>query len=165
MATVKDPICGKDVDTLRARAVGIYGGVTYYFCSQECKAKYVDPRKTPRGPEPTKPMPLPNVKPAAMKEPTPTRKDPTPSRKDPTPPPRPERRDPSLEELPPMAETSGGDDDALPDLTPAKPRAVHSPSVIAEVRELKKSNRVWVVIIVILAALVVAAAVLSLRHP
>ena len=42
---VKDPICGKDVDTLRARAVGIFGGVTHYFCSQECKAKYVDPRK------------------------------------------------------------------------------------------------------------------------
>ena len=43
---VKDPICGKDVDTLRARAVGIFGGVTYYFCSQECKAKYVDPRQS-----------------------------------------------------------------------------------------------------------------------
>ena len=42
---VKDPICGKDVDTLRARAVGIFGGVTYYFCSQECKSKYIDPRK------------------------------------------------------------------------------------------------------------------------
>ncbi|HWE28016.1 MAG TPA: YHS domain-containing protein [Polyangia bacterium] len=41
---VKDPICGKDVDTLRARAVGIFGGVTYYFCSQQCKGKFVDPR-------------------------------------------------------------------------------------------------------------------------
>jgi P-type Cu+ transporter len=41
---VKDPICGKQVDTLRARAVGIFGGVTYYFCSQECKGKFVDPR-------------------------------------------------------------------------------------------------------------------------
>ena len=46
---VKDPICGKDVDTLRARAVGIFGGVTYYFCSAECKAKYVDPRKSDGG--------------------------------------------------------------------------------------------------------------------
>ena len=45
---VKDPICGRDVDTLRARAVGIFGGVTYYFCSAECKAKYVDPRRAPR---------------------------------------------------------------------------------------------------------------------
>jgi YHS domain-containing protein len=42
---VKDPVCGKDVDTLRARAVAIFGGVTYYFCSAECKAKYADPRK------------------------------------------------------------------------------------------------------------------------
>lgn len=45
---VKDPICGKDVDTLRARAVGIFGGVTYYFCSADCKAKYKDPRQAPR---------------------------------------------------------------------------------------------------------------------
>ena len=42
---VKDPICGKDVDTLRARAVGIFGGVTYYFCSAGCKARFVDPRQ------------------------------------------------------------------------------------------------------------------------
>jgi YHS domain-containing protein len=42
---VKDPICGKDVDTLRARAVAIFGGVTFYFCSPECKAKYRDPRQ------------------------------------------------------------------------------------------------------------------------
>jgi YHS domain-containing protein len=48
--TVKDPICGKDVDTLRARAVGIFGGLTYYFCSAECKSKFVDPRKTTRDP-------------------------------------------------------------------------------------------------------------------
>ncbi len=47
---VKDPICGKEVDPLRARAVGIFGGVTYYFCSQECKARFKDPRKTPREP-------------------------------------------------------------------------------------------------------------------
>jgi YHS domain-containing protein len=47
---VKDPICGKEVDTLRARAVGIFGGVTYYFCSPECKSKFQDPRKTPRDP-------------------------------------------------------------------------------------------------------------------
>jgi YHS domain-containing protein len=45
---VKDPICGKAVDTLRARAVGIFGGVTYYFCSAECKAKFVDPRQAAR---------------------------------------------------------------------------------------------------------------------
>ncbi|MDB4967764.1 MAG: hypothetical protein JWN44_3453 [Myxococcales bacterium] len=43
---VKDPICGKDVDTLRARAVGIFGGVTYYFCSADCKSKFNDPRQS-----------------------------------------------------------------------------------------------------------------------
>src|SRR5439155_7947417 len=44
------PVCGKDVDPLRARAVGIFGGVTYYFCSQDCKARFKDPRKVPREP-------------------------------------------------------------------------------------------------------------------
>lgn len=48
---VKDPVCGKLVDPLRARAVGIYGGVTRYFCSAECKAKYADPRQD-EGPPP-----------------------------------------------------------------------------------------------------------------
>jgi YHS domain-containing protein len=43
---VKDPICGKEVDTLRARAVGIFGGVTYYFCSADCKSKFTDPRQS-----------------------------------------------------------------------------------------------------------------------
>ncbi len=42
---VKDPICGKDVDTLRARAVAIFGGVTYYFCSSDCKSQFKDPRQ------------------------------------------------------------------------------------------------------------------------
>jgi YHS domain-containing protein len=41
---VLDPVCGKPVDPLRARAVGIYAGITRYFCSQECKAKFSDPR-------------------------------------------------------------------------------------------------------------------------
>jgi YHS domain-containing protein len=42
------PICGKDVDPLRARAMGIFGGKQFYFCSQDCKAKFADPRKAPR---------------------------------------------------------------------------------------------------------------------
>src|SRR5205823_6140000 len=33
-------------DTLRARAVGIFGGVTYYFCSADCKSKFKDPRQS-----------------------------------------------------------------------------------------------------------------------
>src|SRR4029079_9237187 len=44
-AEIRDPVCGKTVDPLRARAVGIYGGVTHYFCSAECKARFNDPRK------------------------------------------------------------------------------------------------------------------------
>jgi YHS domain-containing protein len=174
MATVKDPICGKDVDTLRARAVGIYGGVTYYFCSKECKEKYVDPRKAPREaastPAVAKPAPAPKLvakAPPARKDPTPApKKDPTPApKKDPTPAKK-EREDSSLDMLPLKMEAAGGDDDEpLPDLTPDKPhRTPSSPSVIAEIGEMKKESRRWAVIIVILAALVVAAAVLSLRN-
>jgi YHS domain-containing protein len=63
---VQDPICGKQVDTLRARAVGIFGGVTYYFCSAECKSKFKDPRQgngpaplvERRKPEPVRAEPL-----------------------------------------------------------------------------------------------------------
>ena len=156
MATVKDPICGKDVDTLRARAVGIFGGVTYYFCSQECKSKYVDPRKTPRAPSPpapdaTKPMPIAaQAKPIAAQAKAAKANEP--------------RKDPSLEELPPMKQEAGGDDEPLPDLTPAAPRPTPSPSVIADLREVKQTGRKWTWIVVILAALVVAAAVLSLRN-
>src|SRR5207248_1939812 len=59
-------ICGKQVDTLRARAVGIFGGVTYYFCSAECKSKFKDPRQASgppplverRKPEPARDEPL-----------------------------------------------------------------------------------------------------------
>ncbi len=40
MASVIDPVCGKPVDALRARAVGIFHGVTHYFCSPECKAEF-----------------------------------------------------------------------------------------------------------------------------
>jgi YHS domain-containing protein len=59
---IKDPVCGKEVDPLRARAVGIFGGVTYYFCSQDCKARFKDPRKVPR--EPTRDI---SVKPTVTK--------------------------------------------------------------------------------------------------
>jgi len=53
ISDVRDPVCGKKVDPLRARAVGIFGGVTQYFCSPECKARYVDPRRAdPDAPPP-----------------------------------------------------------------------------------------------------------------
>jgi YHS domain-containing protein len=51
-ADIKDPVCGKPVDPLRARAVGIFGGVTHYFCSAECKARFADPRRAPGGAPP-----------------------------------------------------------------------------------------------------------------
>jgi YHS domain-containing protein len=158
MATVKDPICGKDVDTLRARAVGIFGGQTYYFCSPECKAKYVDPRKTPR-PEPAKSAPV-----AVAKAPAAVAKAPGVAKPESKTEAKAERKDPSFEELPPMAAEPAGGDVDQPDLTPAKPVKDHSPSVVAEVQELKKDSRRWAYIIVILAALVVAAVVLSLRN-
>ena len=66
-----DPICGKPVDPLRARAVGIFGGVTYYFCSADCKSKFQDPRRTPR-PEaapPTKAQKAQRQKPEIEAEP------------------------------------------------------------------------------------------------
>ena len=47
---MRDPVCGKVIDPLRARAVGIYGGVTHYFCSPECKGSYGDPRTAPTVP-------------------------------------------------------------------------------------------------------------------
>lgn len=47
---VKDPVCGRPVDPLRARAVGIFNGVTQYFCSQECKTQFGDPRLGPTAP-------------------------------------------------------------------------------------------------------------------
>jgi YHS domain-containing protein len=178
MATVKDPICGKDVDTLRARAVGIFGGQTFYFCSQDCKSKYVDPRKGPR-PEVKKPEPAPQLqlkkpelkKPPEAKKPAepkteakPEPKKPEAKKADPPPEPKPARKDPSFEELPPMVSEPAGGDLDLPDLTPVKPVRNHSPSVMAELGDLKKESRRWAVIIVILAALVLAAVVLSLRN-
>ena len=48
-AANKDPVCGKIVDPLRARAVGIFGGVTHYFCSPECKVRFADPRNAEPG--------------------------------------------------------------------------------------------------------------------
>lgn len=49
-----DPVCGRSVDPLRARAVGIFGGVTYYFCSAACKARFADPRTTAGDAEPVR---------------------------------------------------------------------------------------------------------------
>jgi len=37
--TVKDPVCGMDVDRSKAKD-HTYQGVKYYFCSQECHDKF-----------------------------------------------------------------------------------------------------------------------------
>jgi Cu+-exporting ATPase len=88
VSAVKDPICGKEVDPLRARAVGIFGGVTYYFCSAECKSRFKDPRARPRetaaapspeAPSPSPPPSLSDLASAPTREPTPARaREPTP---------------------------------------------------------------------------------------
>jgi P-type Cu+ transporter len=44
--TVTDPVCGMVIEPAKAAAETTYRGQTYYFCSQECKAKFdKDPQK------------------------------------------------------------------------------------------------------------------------
>ena len=44
--TVKDPVCGMNVDTKSASDQFEYEGRTFYFCSQHCLQKFVaDPGK------------------------------------------------------------------------------------------------------------------------
>jgi Cu+-exporting ATPase len=46
MATVKDPVCGMDIDPATAAAIEEYGGTTYYFCAQGCRNSFVaEPEK------------------------------------------------------------------------------------------------------------------------
>ena len=40
MATVKDPVCGMEIDSAKAAATSEYEGVTYYFCSVGCKQSF-----------------------------------------------------------------------------------------------------------------------------
>jgi YHS domain-containing protein len=37
MATVKDPVCGMDVNPDQAAGKSEYQGQTYYFCCKDCK--------------------------------------------------------------------------------------------------------------------------------
>jgi YHS domain-containing protein len=39
-ATMKDPVCGMDVDPAKAAGTSEYQGKTYYFCAKSCKAKF-----------------------------------------------------------------------------------------------------------------------------
>ena len=46
MATVKDVVCGMDIDPNTAAAHMEYEGKTYYFCSHDCHAKFMaEPQK------------------------------------------------------------------------------------------------------------------------
>jgi Cu+-exporting ATPase len=46
MATVKDPVCGMDIDPKNAAATEEYKGKTYHFCSAACHDKYkAEPEK------------------------------------------------------------------------------------------------------------------------
>jgi Cu+-exporting ATPase len=42
MATVKDPVCGMEIDPATAAASEEYEGTTYYFCSQGCHDSFID---------------------------------------------------------------------------------------------------------------------------
>lgn len=41
MATVKDPVCGMEVDLDRAAGQAEYQGRTYYFCAKACRDAFV----------------------------------------------------------------------------------------------------------------------------
>ena len=44
--TVKDPVCGMDIDPATAAGKSEYKGQTYYFCSPGCKKSFdKDPEK------------------------------------------------------------------------------------------------------------------------
>ena len=40
MATVKDPVCGMEIDPKEAAATSDYEGTTYYFCAIACKERF-----------------------------------------------------------------------------------------------------------------------------
>jgi Cu+-exporting ATPase len=40
MATVKDPVCGMEIDPEDAAATSDYQGATYYFCAVACKESF-----------------------------------------------------------------------------------------------------------------------------
>ncbi|EAQ5978265.1 YHS domain-containing protein, partial [Salmonella enterica] len=38
--TVKDPVCGMDVDPAESKYRSEHGGRTFYFCSAHCQARF-----------------------------------------------------------------------------------------------------------------------------
>jgi len=55
----KDPVCGMNVDPGGAKRSAEYGGRTYYFCSQGCKAKFAADPASYIGEKPKPPAPAP----------------------------------------------------------------------------------------------------------
>ena len=46
MATVTDPVCGKQIDHSQAAAQAVYAGKAWFFCSEECREIFLkDPEK------------------------------------------------------------------------------------------------------------------------
>jgi len=68
----RDPVCGVEVDTLRARAVAIVDGKTFYFCSAAHKEQFLrapaaaSESKAPSPVEPPHAPAAPTVAPAAV---------------------------------------------------------------------------------------------------
>jgi YHS domain-containing protein len=74
MTTLRDPVCGKEVDALRARAVGIWGGRTFYFCCTAHKTEFArDPARYLRedhvAPAAVAPLQPPVGEPTVQREP------------------------------------------------------------------------------------------------
>jgi Cu+-exporting ATPase len=40
ITTVKDPVCGMDIDPANAAAQIEHKGITYHFCGSKCKEKF-----------------------------------------------------------------------------------------------------------------------------
>lgn len=148
---VADPVCGKEVDKLRARAVGIFGGVTYYFCSAECKAQFKDPRREPR-----EPQAAPEARPSQQ----PVSKSPVVSQK----PAASQKAAQAPKSEPPPAEvsmTAEPEEDSKVAYAHSRRRRVDSqpsikvdpsPSVEAEVQAIKGGGRAWLFVILLFAA-------------
>jgi Cu+-exporting ATPase len=41
MAAVVDPVCGMQIESGEAAGQAMYDGVVYYFCSTECRDKFM----------------------------------------------------------------------------------------------------------------------------
>jgi Cu+-exporting ATPase len=41
METVKDPVCGMQIDPATAAASAEHDGTTYYFCSESCHERFM----------------------------------------------------------------------------------------------------------------------------